>query len=84
MMSDFEKAWETGDVLAIMLEGFRQMSEEQQHETVMLAGNARFVLRMTEGIGTETPTGETVRAIRLALTRGIPSLGGVAIPSVDP
>jgi hypothetical protein len=64
------------DIPAIMLESFRQMSEEQQQETVMLAGNARFVLRMTEGVGTETVAGETVHLIRNALIRGIPSLGG--------
>lgn len=61
-----------GDISTEMLAHFRRASEEQQRETVMLAGNARYVLRMTEHIEGD----DVLRILRSALVRGIPSLGG--------
>ena len=64
------------DIQQVMLDNFRASSEQEQKEGAMLAGNARFLLRMTEGFDTNTEIGKAVKSFRNALIKGIPSLGG--------
>lgn len=67
------------DIQQAMLDDFHKLPSEQQKESVLLGGNARFVLRMTEGLDGDDEVGLAVKTIREALVRGIPSLGGEKI-----
>ena len=55
----------------IMLKDFRSLPESEQERLAVLAGNAQFVLRMTDGIKPDTEVGKSIIIIRKTLTRGL-------------
>lgn len=57
-----------------MVTDFHRMSPAEQLRKIMLAGNAEFVLRMTDGVDQSTEVGKTVSHIREALTRLVPPM----------
>ena len=52
-----------------MYADFQLLTKDEQIRRILLAGNAEFVLRMTEGTQPDTEVGRSVIAMREALTR---------------